>query len=336
MAEVLSQTEIDALLAAVSSGNVQTEETPTVVSTEKGSTDWIAYDLTSQEKIVRGRLAALQGIHERFSRMFRATLSQNLKKSVSVTCTNTDFIRFSDYLQNVLLPTSFNIINMINIKGHMIFVLSSKLAYALVDAYYGGSERPFSKIGGREEFTSIENNMIKKICMLALKDMSEAWKLNYPLELEYVRSEANPHFVGAIHSSETVAVVSFEVEFENLSGTFVLVLQVRALDAIQQALAVNVTAEVSEDSSVWMDHWLRELGTLEVEMRASLGSAERTLAQMQSIKVGDEMILLQDAAAPLTISIEGLPKIKGLMGTCRGNAAIRVTDLDEPKNNRKS
>ena len=83
MAEVLSQSEIDALLAAVSEGSVETEEK---VNTP---IDWIAYDLTSQEKIVRGKLAALQGIHERFSRLFRITMSQTLKKNVTINATNT-------------------------------------------------------------------------------------------------------------------------------------------------------------------------------------------------------------------------------------------------------
>ena len=224
MAEVLSQTEIDALLAAVSTGNVATDDTPT-----KSTIDWIAYDLTSQEKIVRGRLAALEGIHERFARLFRVTLSSTLKKNATVTPTHTDFLKFGDYLSNILLPTSLNMISIPNLKGSMLFVVSSKLTYALVDAYYGGSERPFSKIGGREEFTKIENNMIRKMCLLAVRDLKEAWRLNYPIELEYMRAESNPHFVGTIHSSEFVAVVTFEVEFEALSGPLILIIQLRAL-----------------------------------------------------------------------------------------------------------
>jgi len=323
MAEVLSQTEIDALLAAVSSGNVETEE----AGLSAKNTDWIAYDLTSQEKIVRGRLAALQGIHERFSRLFRATLSHTLKKPATVNCVNTDFIRFSDYLSNILLPTSLNIVQMSNLKGHMVFVMSSKLTYAMVDAYYGGSERPFSKIGGREEFTNIENNMVKKICALAIGDMKEAWRLNYPIDLEYLRSESNPHFVGAIHGSETVAVVTFEVEFENLSGPFIVILQVRSLDPIQQHLSVNITDEVSADSKLWRNHWLNEIPTIELDVKVDLGHTQRSLSEVNGFKAGDSLLLQQDAAAPLEVAVEGLAKLKGLMGVCRGNTAIRVTDF---------
>lgn len=333
MAEVLSQSEIDALLNAVSTGAVESQETaaPEASNAPKAGVDYVAYDLTSQEKIVRGRLAALQGIHERFARLFRLTLSTGLKKSTAVNVTNTDFLRFGDYLSNLLLPSSINIIEMTELKGYALFVVSSKLTYALVDAYYGGSERPFSKIGGREEFTNVENAMIKKFANLVVRDLEEAWKLNYPMQLSYVRAESNPHFVGSIHTSEHVAVVSFEVEFENLSGPFAIIIQLRALDSIQHALSVNVTGEVSPDGEEWRDHWLREIKSMHFGLRAELGTTKRSLQQIQNLKVGDVLLLGQDAVEPLTVYLQDVPKMKGLMGVYRGNSAIRLTDDLSPK-----
>jgi flagellar motor switch protein FliM len=336
MAEVLSQNEIDALLAAVSSGNVETEDAE--ANKAKGaSTDWIAYDITSHEKFVRGRLIGLQGIHERFSRMFRTTLSNTLKKNVSVNCTNTDFIRFGDYLSNIMLPATLTIVDMANVKGVMIFVMSSKLAYALVDAYYGGSERPFSKIGGREEFTAIENTLVQKICRQAVRDMEEAWKANYPLKLNYNRSEGNPHFVGGIHGSEMVAVVTFEVEFENLSGPFIAILQIGAFDSLHEYLSTNVNTDLSGDSNHWRQHWMNELMGTEVNLKVELGGTSKTLTEVSHLKKGDILTLKQDSASPLFAFVEGVPKLTGLMGVCRGNAALRITDFyDEPTKNRVS
>lgn len=336
MAEVLSQSEIDALLSAVSTGSVETKEPSGSgfggAGGEKKNADWIAYDLTSQEKIVRGKLAALQGIHERFARSFRISLSDALKKSVTVNMTSIDFIRFGDYLSNVLLPISMNVVEMKGFKGYQLFVMSSKLAYALVDTYYGGSERPFSKIGGREEFTNIENKMIHKVAQIAIKDLEAGWKLNYPMKLEYVRAESNPHFVGFIHPSELVAVVNFDVEFENLSGPFVVAIQLRALDAITPQLSVNVTGEQNDDAEAWQKHWMDEVMQLELAVKVELGKAEALLKDIQAWKVGDSFMLSQDAVEPLPIYIEEVPKLKGLMGTYRGNSAIRlVQDLTVKK-----
>lgn len=328
MAEVLSQSEIDALLSAVSTGAVQTQEAAAPAGPKKGA-DWIAYDLTSQEKIVRGRLAGLQGIHERFARLFRITLSNSLKKSVTVNMSNIDFIRFGDYLQNILLPTSINVFQMTELQGNILFVASSKFVYALMDSYYGGNERPFSKIGGTEEFTSIENKLIKKISDQALTDVMEAWKLNYPMKLDYVRTESNPHFVGCIHASELVAVVSFDVELDSLSGPFVLIVQLRSLDPIQSAVAVNVTGELADDVDAWKDHWMSELMTTELDVRVELGEIYKSLHQLQELKVGDELILDQDHASPIAVRVQEMAKYYGMMGTYRGAKAIRLlTDAE--------
>lgn len=328
MSEVLSQSEIDALLAAVSTGDVRTEED----GRAETQIDWIAYDLTSQEKIIRSRFVALEGIHDRFSSLFRVTLSNMLKRPVTVNCINTDFLRFGDYLTNILLPTSLNVMVMPNLKGHAIMVVSSKLTYALVDAYYGGSERPYSKIGGREEFTNVESKLIHKVVQSAVGDLKSAWKLNYPVEFEFLRSESNPQFVGSIHSSELVAVVSFEVEFENLSGPFVLILQLSALESVQSYLSVNLISDISSDAAQWREHWLRELMRTKLDVRVELGAARKSLRQIHGMKAGDVLPLQQDAAGPIQVYVEGLPKMTGLMGTYRGNTAVRVNDpLNTPK-----
>ena len=327
MSEVLSQSEIDALLHAVSSGNVDTAPAPAAAG-EPAKEDWVAYDLTSQEKIYHGRLVGLTGIHERFARQLRQTLSHYFKKKVSVSITNTDYLKFGDYVANLQLPTSLNLFAMTELHVHMVFVVSSKLLYAFVDAYYGGIERPFAKLGAREEFTSIENNMIRKISELALHDLKQAWRLNHPLEANYKGMESNPAFVGAIHPSDLVAAVTFEVEFENLSGPCTLVIQLRALDSIQQDLSVNVTTEMDRQIGTWREHWLRELSLTPLDVRVELGTCERGLNEIHSWKVGDVLPLNQDTAAPLTVLLDQMPKLRGLMGVYRGSVAVRLVGED--------
>jgi flagellar motor switch protein FliM len=323
MSEVLSQTEIDALLFAVSSGSVPTAPAAAAPDAKE---DWIAYDLTSQEKIYHGKMVGLGGIHERFARLLRVTLSSYFKKNITISVSNTDYLKFGDYLSNIVLPTSLNLLVMPKLQGHMLFMVTSKLLYALVDAYYGGIERPFSKLGTREEFTTIENNMIRKICSMAVEDLREAWRLNYPMELDYSRMESNPAFVGSIHSSDLVAVVTFDVEFENLSGPFILVIQLRALDPIQHHLNVNVTADFDREINQWREHWLREIAQTALDVRVELGSTERSLTEIKSWKPGDVITLSQDSSSPVPIFIEQVEKLKGLMGAYRGNVAVRLSD----------
>jgi flagellar motor switch protein FliM len=332
MPEVLSQAEIDSLLSAVSTGEVESDagkkedsRKNANPSASEGGPNWIAYDLTSHEKIVRGKMIALQGIHERFARLFRASLTNHLKRQVSVSLNRMDFMKFGDYLNNLVLPTSVNIVNMADLKGSLLFIVSSKLTYALVDAYYGGSERPFSKVGNRDEFTSIENNMISKVSGLALKDLQESWKLNYPLKLQYLRNETNPHFIGTIHPSELVAVLTVDVEFESLSGSCFVVLQLEPLNKIQEYLAFNVTGDFSVENGEWREHWMREVMSTELLLQVELGSTQKKLGEIENLEKGNTIVLAQDSVAPLTVYVQGLPLMAGMMGNVRGNLAIRMT-----------
>jgi len=329
MGEVLSQSEIDALLAAVSTGEVETKETVSADASEDMG-DWVAYDLTSQEKIVKNRYVALQGIHERFARHMRMSLTNQFKKNVSVNVSNIDYIRYGEYVANILLPTSINVLTMSNLKGHMLLIVSSKLAYALMDAYYGGIERPFTKVGGRDEFTTIENNMISKIIEIATLDLKQAWKLNYPIELEFLRADSNPNFVGCIHASEHVAVVNIDIEFENLSGPLVIIVQLKALESIHSALSIEVVGDTSFDYSAWSEHWRQQILDIPLDVRVELGGAARKLRDVSLWNPGDVLLLEQDSVAPLEVRVEGLLKLKGVMGNFRGNHAVRVTELKLP------
>lgn len=325
MSEVLSQTEIDALLFAVSSGSVDTAPQSNPASKKD---DWIAYDLTSQEKIYHGKLVGLGGIHDRFARLFRVTLTNYFKKNVTISVSNTDYLKFGDYLGTVVLPTSLNLLVMPKQQGHMLMIVTSKLLYALIDAYYGGIERPFAKLGARDEFTAIENNMIRKITALAVDDLKEAWRLNYPIDIQYNRMESNPAFIGAIHTTDLVAVITFEVEFENLTGPMALVIQLRALDPIAHHLSVNVTTEFDRNIGQWRDHWLREIAQTELDVCVELGRADKTLRQIQNWKKDDVLVLNQDSTSPVRILIEEVPKLHGMMGAYRGNVAVRLTGAE--------
>lgn len=327
MAEVLTQTEIDALLDAVSMGSVETAPAPPVEIQDKKALDWIAYDITSQEKFVRGRMVGLEGIHERFAGHFRRSLNQTLKRNVTVTYANTDFVRFEDYVNTILLPTAINIYQMKEPLGHMIFVFGTRLAYALVDAYYGGTERPFSKIGGQEEFTQIEKNIIQKIAKLASHDLEESWKLNYPISLSPVRLESHPNFVGSIHPSETVAVVSFDVELESLSGQLVIVVQLRALESIQSYLSANVPGELPVDRSHWREHWMRELSSLPLDIRVLLGETEVTLRKIGEFHKGQEVVLNSNASGELNVYVQGVAKYRATLGARRGSSAVKLTEV---------
>lgn len=325
MAEILNQNEIDALLSAVSNGEVETEHK---TETKKEGADFISYNLASSEKIYKGRYLAIHAIHDRLARLLRISFSQLLKKNITVTCTNTDYLKFGEYLSNITLPCSLAVYGIENLNGHLIMHANSKLTYMLVDSYYGGGSGLFTK-DKQNGFTLIEEKMNKKVFELCQKDIMEAWRLNYPLKLNFLKNESNPHFVGSIHVGELVAVISFEITMDKFSSPLHLVLQIKSLEPIHTQLSVAVTSELPMDTFLWEEHWKNELLNLYFNIHVEVGHCSKNLTEIQNLKIGDTLLLDEDALSELPIYVEKIKKFNGVMGQHRGSKAIKVLSRSE-------
>src|SRR6187549_974656 len=160
MSQVLSQSEVDALLAAVSEGELGASAEGGGGGSGGGPVDdrvVVVYDLTSQDRIIRGRLPQLDVIYEKFMRSFRVSLSSALRKIATLNHASTDFLKFGEFINTLPLPTSMSVLRFNELRGSALFVIESKLAYSLVDSFFGGTDRPYNKADGKE-FTAIELN----------------------------------------------------------------------------------------------------------------------------------------------------------------------------------
>jgi len=134
MTNILSQEEVDALLRGISGGEIETEAEE---YHEPGGI--IPYDLTSQDRIIRGRMPTLEMTNEKYARTFRATLSSILRKVISVTAVSADMIKFGEFLKTLPVPTSLHLFRMDPMRGNAIFVVESKIIFTLVDIIFGGT-----------------------------------------------------------------------------------------------------------------------------------------------------------------------------------------------------
>ncbi|MEC4677694.1 MAG: flagellar motor switch protein FliM, partial [Nitrospirota bacterium] len=169
MAEkILSQDEVEALLQGVTSGEVETEGE----GTQEGANN---YDLTNQERIIRGRMPSLEIINERFARLFQISMTTFLKKEIEVIPVSIDMPKFGELMRKIPLPSSINIVKMDPLRGAVLIILDTKFVYRLVDLYFGGSGQTYVKIEGRD-FTSIESRIIQKVVDKILSDLETSWK----------------------------------------------------------------------------------------------------------------------------------------------------------------
>lgn len=328
MNQVLSQSEVDALLAAVSDGEVATAEGGAAGGNGNVKVDdkkVVSYDLTSQDRIIRGRLPQLEVIYEKFMRAFRVSLSSSLRKIASISLTSTEFLKFGEFINTLPMPTCMSVLRFVNLRGSALMVIESKLAYALVDSFFGGAERPFTKIDGKE-FTPIELSIVRKVVELAINDLEQAWASVEKIGCSFVRTEQNPQFVGIVPPTDVVIASTFDVELENATGTISMVVPYATIEPIKQKLSSGFQIESDQtDKKLWTAIIKEQLLDTSLDIKVNLGETQILLSDLMELKTGDVIPLTQDATGELDIQIENVKKFKGYYGNHHGTVAVQIT-----------
>ena len=340
MSQVLTQAEVDALLNAVSEGADGAGQ-PTVTGGDPGpegalgsidadsamdqqQQDVQPYDLTNQDRVIRGRMPTLDIIYERFIRLFRISLSNSLRKIASISIISTDLLKFGEFVNTLPIPSCMCIMRFESLRGPALLVFESKLAYALVDSYFGGTDRPYTKIEGKE-FTRIELSIMDKVMELALKDLEDAWAPVHKTDIQYVRTEVNPQFVGVVPPSDVIISTTFEVELENASGTIALVIPYSTIEPIKAKLNASYQTESDHKDQEWTEMLEEHMMNTKTEVIVNLGETSITVADLVNLNIGDIIPLTQDVDGELEMKVEGVGKYRCFFGVSRGNRAVQIT-----------
>lgn len=331
MAQVLSQDEVDALLNAVSDDS-QEEKGHSGFSEAKVEVNALdnvqPYDLTNQDRVIRGRMPVLDIIYERFIRTFRVSLSNSLRKISTISLISTDLLKFGEFVNTLPIPSCMSILRFNELRGPAIVVFESKLAYAIIDSYFGGTDRPFTKIEGKE-FTSIELSFMKRVIDLAVADLEDAWAPVHKIDAQYVRTEINPQFVGVVPPSDVIIMTTFEVEFESASGTIMVVVPYSTIEPIKQKLSSSYQSENDAQDSLWTSAMNEHIKRSEATAIVKLGETEMTIGDLVSLQVGDIIPLSQEVSGELAVEIENVKKFNCLIGEYKGNKAVQITERIE-------
>jgi flagellar motor switch protein FliM len=350
MNQVLTQAEVDALLNAVSEGSVDVPggQQPGAAGGAPGDggalggasgggdamanlgggadADIQPYDLTNQDRVIRGRMPTLDIIYERFIRLYRMSLSNSLRKIASISIISTDLLKFGEFVNTLPIPSCMCIMRFESLRGPALLVFESKLAYALVDSYFGGTDRPYTKIEGKE-FTRIELSIMNKVMDLAIKDLEEAWAPVHKTNISYVRTEVNPQFVGVVPPSDVIISTTFEVELENASGTIALIIPYSTIEPIKNKLNASFQTESDHIDQEWTAMMEEHLRNANVNMVVNLGETAITVGDLVNLNIGDIIPLGQDCDGELEMHVEGVGKFKCFLGVSRGNRAVQITRI---------
>jgi flagellar motor switch protein FliM len=324
--KVLSQEEVDALLKGMVEGEVASQA-------EQGgdeSAGFTNYDFTSQERIIRGRMPTLEVINEHFARAFRVSLSMQLRRTVDIQTSFVHVIKFGEFLRSTPLPTSFHIYKMEPLRGQCVMVVDSKLVFALVECFLGGTAKTRYKIEGRD-FTTIERRLIHKVVLMAFADLDKSWLPVHPVKFAHQRTEINPMFVGVATPNDIVVISKFQVELDQSDGYITLCMPYATIEPIKGKLYSGFQSEQLEKDTLWSGRIKEQLQDLEIDVVVELGKAILTAQELLQLKAGDVLMTEKKVTDPLVCRVEGVPKITGFAGLTKESKAFQVDKLLYPK-----
>ncbi len=317
MSDILSQDEVDALLKGVKEGEVETtpQEPPEGVR---------PYDLTQQKMIIRGRMPGLEMINEKFSRLFRSSLSNFLGRFIDVTVKGTTHIRFDDFMKTIPLPSSINTFKIHPLKGYALMVLEAPLIFGIVEYFFGADKASHVKAEGRS-FTAVEQRLINKVLTLALEELQNAMEELIEAKTEFVGSETNPQFVTIIPPTESLINVEFHVEMENLTGKIYLGIPYSLVEPIKEKLYSGAVSSSIDVDRGWVRRMVELLGESRVNISVDIDTVELTLEEVLNLQAGDIITLGKSVADELVVKVEGVPKFYCTPGYRRGSQAVKIT-----------
>ncbi|MBT3473859.1 MAG: flagellar motor switch protein FliM [Gammaproteobacteria bacterium] len=318
MDDLLSQAEVDALLSGMDGGDVETDS-GLGFEMEGGVS---AFDFTTQERIIRGRMPTLEMIAERFARNHRITLFNLLRKTVEIGVVGINVVKFSEYLRNLFLPTSLNLVKMHPFRGTALITFDPKLVFSAVDYYFGGLGKFAFRIEGRE-FTVVENRVINILLERLFEDMAPAWEMVEPIEFESVGHEVNPQFANIVGPTDPVVVMEMSVDLEGVGGEVHMVIPYSMLDSVREKLESGTQTEGDLDDR-WLEALHHEVEAINVELSCELTEVSMAVSDVMKMEEGD--IIPIEMPESVLLRIQDVPVVRGRLGSHDGCKAVRIAE----------
>lgn len=313
--DLLSQDEIDALLHGVDDGLVQTDN-----AAEPGSVK--SYDLTSQDRIVRGRMPTLEMINERFARYTRISMFNMLRRSADVAVGGVQVMKFGEYVHSLYVPTSLNLVKIKPLRGTALFILDAKLVFKLVDNFFGGDGR-HAKIEGRE-FTPTELRVVRMVLEQAFVDLKEAWQAIMEVNFEYINSEVNPAMANIVGPSEAVVVSTFHIELDGGGGDLHVTMPYSMIEPVREMLDAGFQSDLDDQDERWVNALRQDVMDVDVPLSATVARRQLRLRDILHMQPGD--VIPVEMPDEMIMRANGVPAFKVKMGSHKGNLALQVIE----------
>lgn len=313
--EVLTEEESEALLEGVRDGSVATDGEPAAPG---GIRD---VDLTQWDRIVRGRVPALESINERLVGLMRLGMFQLFHRPVEISGEPVQMVKWGDYVNSLPMPTSLNLIRAEEQDTALLVMLDADLVFEFVDAYFGGRGGAGRKPGSAE-FTPTERRLTRNVVRRVVTDMKEAWSAFLHIDFAYLRAESNPQFAAVAAPSDPVYVSRFRIELAGHGGDFHVVLPSPLVDPIRHFTNVGSPTERVQSKDFWLSALREDVCDAPVALRTVLAETTLSLGELVDLNAGD--IIPIELPSTVRVLAGDSVVLEGTFGVSRGYNAVKV------------
>jgi flagellar motor switch protein FliM len=330
MAEVLSQSEIDALLSALSSGEIQPDELPKEEEKQKVK----VYDFRSPQKFSKDHLRTLELIHDNFARIISNYLTAQIRTNAKIKIETIEQITYEEFIHSIPNPTVLTIFKMPPLNGSILFETNPEFVYQVIDILLGGTGERKSKL---REFTDIDKNIIRQINKGLITNLRLAWEDIIDVDPEIEGIETNPALNQTLAPNEPVALITFSVEIGRNTTFINICIPYLSIEKVLDKLVVQYWFQQADDQLLKDSrNKLKErLNVVDINLTAVLGQTHITVDEFLKLSLGDVITLDNKTFDAVTI-IAGEQQVyyakPGIVNKSLGVEILDIIDKDVENN----
>ena len=320
--DVMSQSEIDSLLEALSTGSVDVDS----ITRDSGEKKIKSYDFRRPDKFSKDQLRAIQMIHESFTRQLTTTMSTMVRSMVSAEIASVDQLAYDEFIRSLVQPTVIGILEMYPFSGNALIEINPNLVFAIIDRMLGGRGEFSGKI---RELTDIERTVVERLLMRMLELLEEAWSTVVDVRFRYENLESNPFFVQICPGTDMVLLVILKLKVSEVEGMVSICIPYFLMEPIMDKLSsqqwfASTGRKTDERSGEYIQ---KHLGKVRVPVALELGHTVLSVADVLQLSVGDVVKLDEVLGDPLDVRIGNMVKFKAVPGTSNGNYAAEISEV---------
>lgn len=321
MGEVLSQNEIDNLLQALSSGELDVDEMKD--DSEKQVKN---YDFARPAKFSKEHLRTLEIIFEHYGRLLSTNLPVYLRKSVQVEVMSSEAVTYSEFSNALSNPVLLGIVNFAPLKGNVIIEIAENVGYAMIDRMLGGKGVPLDKL---REFSEIELLIIERIYNVCVNLLSEPWTSVCELAPRLERIETNSQYAQIISPAEMIALVTLNITIGDVEGLINICLPYLTLETVMDKLNTKYwySSLQDKDEQEYTETIQALISKAPMPMKAVLGTSTISVNDFLGLQLGDIIRLDTKVDQELDIYVGNIMKFTALPGASGDNYAVRITSV---------